>query len=215
MKYIVVLGDGMSDRPLKKLGGKTPLEVAKKPNMDFIARNGHCGLLKTLSEDMPLGSDIANLRVLGYDPKKYYTGGRGPLEAASMGIRLRESDIALRCNLITEENGILKDYSGGHISTEEAMELINLVEGRFGTREIEFHPGVGYRHILILKSRRYSTAIRCNPPHDIMGKKIADNLIKPLDESGRETSRLLNKLILRSKPILESHRGHWISGHGL
>ncbi len=205
MKYIVVLGDGMSDRPLKELGGKTPLEVAKKPNMDFIARNGHCGLLKTLSEDMPLGSDIANLRVLGYDPKKYYTGGRGPLEAASMGIRLRESDIALRCNLITEENGILKDYSGGHISTEEAMELINLVEGRFGTREIEFHPGVGYRHILILKSRRYSTAIRCNPPHDIMGKKIADNLIKPLDESGRETSRLLNKLILRSKPILESH----------
>jgi len=205
MKYIVVLGDGMSDRPLKKLDGKTPLEVAKKPNMDFIARNGCCGLLKTLSEDMPLGSDIANLSVLGYDPKRYYTGGRGPLEAASMGIKLDKEDIALRCNLITEKNGILKDYSGGHISTEEARELINFVEKKFGTREIEFHPGVGYRHILVLRSNRYSTAIHCNPPHDIVGKKIVDNLVKPLDESGKETSKLLNKLILESKDILKSH----------
>ncbi len=205
MKYIVVLGDGMSDRPLKELGGKTPLEVAKKPNMDFIARNGRCGLLKTLSGDMPLGSDIANLTILGYNPKRYYTGGRGPLEAASMGIKLDKEDIALRCNLITEKNGTLEDYSGGHISTEEAKELINFVEEKFGTQDIEFHPGVSYRHILVLRSDRYSADIQCMPPHDIVGKKIVDNLVKPSSESGRDTADLLNRLSLESKDILESH----------
>lgn len=205
MKYIVVLGDGMSDRPLKELGGKTPLEVAKKPNMDFIARNGRCGLLKTLSGDMPLGSDIANLTILGYNPKRYYTGGRGPLEAASMGIKLDKEDIALRCNLITEKNGTLEDYSGGHISTEEAKELINFVEEKFGTQDIEFHPGVSYRHILVLRSDRYSADIQCMPPHDIVGKKIVDNLVKPSSESGRDTADLLNRLILESKNLLKSH----------
>lgn len=205
MKYIVIIGDGMSDRPLKELGGRTPLEAAKKPGMDFIAGNGCCGLLKTLSDDMPLGSDIANLTILGYDPRKYYTGGRGPLEAASMGIKLGERDIALRCNLITEEGGYMRDYSGGHISTVEAVELINSVEKKFGNPEMEFHPGVCYRHILILRSGRYSTDILCNPPHDIIGKRIADNLVKPSAKSGRETSDLLNKITLQSKSLLENH----------
>jgi 2,3-bisphosphoglycerate-independent phosphoglycerate mutase len=205
MKYIVVLGDGMADRSLKALNGKTPLEVAKKPNMDFISRNGRSGLLETLSEDMPLGSDIANLRILGYDPKKYYTGGRGSLEAASRGVKLGKDDIAFRCNLITEENGILKDYSGGHISTSEAGELVKFVGDKFGSRGIEFHPGVSYRHILVLRSVRYSTAIQCTPPHDMVGGKIEGNLAKPIDESGKETADLLNKFTLESKNLLETH----------
>lgn len=205
MKYIVVVGDGMADRPLAEFGGKTPLEMARKPNMDFIARKGCCGLLKTLSENMPLGSDVANLSVLGYDPKECYTGGRGPLEAASHGIRLGSKDIAFRCNLISEKDGVLLDYSGGHITTEEASGLMEAIGEAFGTPEVEFYAGVGYRHILVLRSGKYSLDISCKPPHDILDKGIEGNLVKPLSDSGRETAETLNRMTINSKELLEKH----------
>jgi Predicted phosphoglycerate mutase, AP superfamily len=122
MKYIVVIGDGMVDEPLAELNGETPLQKAKTPHMDFIAKNGSCGMLQTVPSGMEPGSDVANLSIMGYDPKEYYTG-RGPLEAASIGATLKEDDVAFRCNLITQKNGLLADFNAGHISTVEAAEL--------------------------------------------------------------------------------------------
>lgn len=204
MKYIIIIGDGMADWPIDELSGKTPLEAAKKPNMDFISRNGKCGLLRTLKEGMPFGSDIANLSILGYEPGKYYSGGRGPIEAASMGLKLSKNDIALRCNLITEEKGIIRDYSGGHISTEEANALIKEINEELGTEDVQFHSGKSYRHILILRGK-FSEKIKCIPPHDIIGQRIDENLVQAEDKEGNYTAELLNKLILKSKEILENH----------
>lgn len=205
MKYIIIVGDGMADWPIKELSGKTPLEAAKKPNIDFIARNGKCGLLRTLKGGLPLGSDIANLSILGYEPEKYYSGGRGPIEAASMGLKMGGNDIALRCNLITEENGVIRDYGAGHISTDDAGILIKEINGKLGTADARFYPGKSYRHIMILKSNRFSDKIRCMPPHDIMGQKVDLNLIKAEDKEGEDTAGFLNRLILASKEILENH----------
>lgn len=206
MKYIIVVGDGMADWPLEELNDKTPLEVADKPNMDLIAERGRCGLLKTIPSGMSPGSDVANLSLLGYNPKRYYTGGRGPLEAASAGIDLKEDEIAFRCNLITEENGILKDYSGGHISSREARELIKALNNRFANEFIKFYPGVSYRNLLILRSNgKFSLDITCTPPHDIMGERISEYLVKPNRNLGNETVNLLNNLILKSREILENH----------
>ncbi len=156
----------MADRPLKELSGKTPLEAAHKPAMDYIARNGRTGLLRTLSDEMPLGSDIANLSVLGYDPKKYYSGGRGPLEAAAMGVSLNGRDIAFRANLITAEKDRVKDYSGGHISNAEAKKLIDSLSRELGGDDLEFYPGVGYRNLLVLRDCRveYSESCRSCAP---------------------------------------------------
>ncbi len=195
----------MADWPLKELNGRTPLEAARTPNMDYIAKMGRCGLLKTLQEDMPYGSDVANLAILGYDPRKYYAGGRGPLEAASKDITLKGDDIALRCNLITEENGIIKDHSGGHISSEEGRQLINSIKKEMDTPEIEFVYGTGYRNLLILRSGKYSADICCIPPHDIIGQNVKENSVKPLNDSGKATSELLNNLMTRSKNLLEKH----------
>ncbi len=206
MKYIVVLGDGMADRPLPLLGGRTPLEVAKKPSMDFMARNGRSGLLKNLPHDMPYGSDIANLSVLGYDPKKYYPGGRGPIEAAAMGIRLSDGDIAFRCNLITEEKGKLKDYSGGHVSTPEAEELIKEIDKELGNDTMRFYPGVGYRHIMVLKNPGISYGdLTEQPPHDIASQSIDANLIKAVSKEAGPVAESLNKAMLASKKILTPH----------
>lgn len=207
MKYIVVLGDGMADRPLKELGGRTPLEVAHKPAMDFIAREGRCGLLKTLREDMPYGSDVANLSIMGYDPKKYYPGGRGPLEAAALGIRLGERDLAFRCNLITVENGFIADYSGGHISSAEAEELIDAVNRRFGGEGLEFYSGVGYRHILVVRDSPVSYRdFVSTPPHDVVGQRINDNLMKAKKEYAEEFVERLNRVMVESKDYLDAHR---------
>jgi len=205
MKYIVVVGDGMADYPINELDGRTPLEVAEKPNMDFIAEEGRCGLLRTLKKGMPLGSDIANLRILGYDTEKYYTGGRGPLEAASIGISLGRYDIAFRCNLITVEDGRIKDHSAGHISSNEGEKLIEYINKKFGTDNIKFYPGVSYRNILVLKGKEFSDKIKCVPPHDIINQEISKNLVKPTESEGRKTAELLNKMILESKSILENH----------
>ena len=131
MKYIILLGDGMPDYPIDELGGKTPLEYAQTPNMDFIAKNGTVGCVKTIPDGFPPGSDVSNLSILGYDPAKYYTG-RAPLEAASIGVKLSPTDVAFRCNLVTlkptDSELIMEDFSAGHISTEEAKELINVLD---------------------------------------------------------------------------------------
>ncbi|MBN2250749.1 MAG: cofactor-independent phosphoglycerate mutase [Candidatus Altiarchaeota archaeon] len=206
MKYVVVIGDGMADRPIKDLGYKTPLEAAAKPNMDRIAREGRCGLLKTLSGDMPLGSDVANLSVLGYDPKKYHYGGRGPLEAAAMGIALKEGDIAYRCNLVTEEGGILRDYSGGHISSGEAGILMEHVNEKLGTGNMEFRPGVGYRNLMVLRdsSVDWSDIVE-TAPHDIVGRSVKGNLLKAGNKEAEPVAEMLNRIMLDSIKMLGEH----------
>lgn len=205
MKYLLVVGDGMSDYPVKALDGKTPLQVADKPNMDAIAARGRSGLLKTIPDDMESGSDIANLTILGYDPKKFYTG-RGPLEAANRGISLDKNDIAFRCNLITEEDGVLVDYSAGHITDGEAAELMKTVKDKLGKPgEIDFYTGVSYRHLLILRNSEYSDEVLCTPPHDVVGSEISKVLPKAKKSEAESTAALLHKMILDSKRILEDH----------
>jgi len=205
MKYLLIVGDGMADYPIAALNGKTPLQVANKPNIDTIASKGRSGILRTIPEDMPPGSDIANLSILGYNPKKYYAG-RGPLEAASRGISLNANDVAFRCNLITEENGILVDYSADHITNNEAKELINCVKNKFGKPgKIDFYAGVSYRHLLILRNSAYSNDLLCMPPHDVVGTSIYEVLPKAKTSTAESTAALLNKMILDSKEILEKH----------
>jgi len=171
MKYVVVLGDGMADRPCRELNYRTPLEAAEKPGMDRIAREGRIGLIQTVYEDMPLGSDIANLSVLGYDPRRYYCGGRGPLEAAAMGVDIGEGDIAFRANLITVENGRIKDHSGGHLSSAESKELIEALNAGLGSEDMQLYPGVGYRNLAVLRGCRVSYQdLDAKPPHDILGE---------------------------------------------
>ncbi len=196
----------MGDFPVEEFHWKTPLQVAHHPNMDLIAERGKCGLLKTIPDGTPKGSDTANLSLLGYDPRQLNVS-RGPLEAASLGVKLDEDDIAIRCNLITEETGVLRDYSAGHIDSLEAKELIELVNDEFGVQgEIEFYNGVSYRHTLVLRGKKYSTQIRCSPPHDVMGSPISDILVKPLSEEGKATAALLNDIIINSKKILTNHK---------
>lgn len=202
MRYIVIIGDGMADYPVERLGGKTPLMVARKPAIDAIARAGRCGQLVTIEPEMPPGSEVANLTILGYEPKACYQG-RGVLEAASLGIALQSSDIAMRCNLICVEDTKIKNHSAGHISTEEARELIALVDGKLGTPQIRFFPGLSYRHVLVLS--RGSTELECFPPHDNVGKPLSEVMVRPLLPEAEGTTRLLNDLIVRSNEILINH----------
>lgn len=194
MKYIVLIGDGMADYPIPELGDLTPLQAANIPNMDFIAKHGKCGVARTLPENMPAGSDVANLSILGYEPSKYYCG-RGPLEAASMRVRLGKDDIAFRCNLITEKDGLLADYSAGHISSEEARVLIEAVDKELGN-DCKFYAGVSYRHLLVMKRGEKA---QCIPPHDVMGQPVEEVLPR-----GEDAEVLIN-LINASKHVLENH----------
>lgn len=161
MKYIIVLGDGMADEPLASHGGKTPLQMASKPSIDDLAKRGRNGRLKTVSDDLHPGSEIANLSVLGYDVAKVFEG-RGVLEAASMGVTLETGDLALRCNLICLENQNIKNHSAGHISNTEAYELIDFLNGKLGNEMIRFYPGVSYRHLLVIKGGKKQ--VKCTPP---------------------------------------------------
>ena len=170
MKYIVILGDGMADEPLAELGGRTPLEYAETPNMDRIAREGRCGMLRTVPEGFEPGSDIANLSVLGYDPRVSYTG-RGPLEAASMGIDLREGEMAYRCNLVTVRDGLMVDFNAGHISSAEGAALLRDLDAVLGG--VRVYPGISYRNLLVLPEGRGSLT---TPPHDIVGRPIQEYL---------------------------------------
>jgi len=202
MKYIVLIGDGMADRPIDEIGGQTPLQRANTTNMDYLAQKGTIGKVRTIPVGMHPGSDIANLSILGYDPKKYYTG-RAPLEAASIGVNLGDNDVAYRCNLVTlkfdieRAHAMMDDYSSGHITTEEARELIIALKKELGNDEITFYPGVSYRHLMVWKNGNID--IECVPPHDIINKEIADYL--PIGKG----DDVLRSLMRRSVNILEGH----------
>jgi len=201
VKYIVVVGDGMADRPLRELGGRTPLQVADKPNMDWIASQGRNGLLRTVPKGMEPESDIAIMSILGYDPRKYHTG-RGPLEAAGLGVPLGEKDIAFRCSLITEEKGVIKDYSAGHITTEEAKDLVKAMKKTFGHLG-DFYVGVSYRHLFVMRDPpKGSDELETTPPHEIVGEKLDKHLIKP---KNLKIAKNLNEMILNSRKILSNH----------
>jgi 2,3-bisphosphoglycerate-independent phosphoglycerate mutase len=167
MKYIVVLGDGMADEPLAELGGKTPLEYARTPNMDRMARAGACGMLRTIPDGYEAGSDIANMAVLGYAPEKYYTG-RGPLEALSMGVDLAPDDVAYRCNLVTIEENTMEDFSAGHITSAEGAKL--LASLREAVPGVLFRAGISYRNLLVVPG---GSSAETTPPHDIVGQGIS------------------------------------------
>ncbi len=202
MKYIIVLGDGMADEPLAAYGGKTPLQMADIPAIDNLAKRGRTGRLITVPEDMHPGSEIANMSVLGYDVHTVFEG-RGVLEAASIGVTLQENDLALRCNLLTIENENIKNHSAGHISNNEAYELIDFLNRRLGNEIIRFYPGVSYRHLLVIKGGKKQ--LICTPPHDVPGKPFRPCLIKSETPEATETARLLNYLILRSQALLANH----------
>lgn len=218
MKHIVILCDGMSDLPVDELGGKTPMTVANKPNMDKLARVAEVGLVKTVPDTLPPGSDVANLSVLGYDPLKYYTG-RSPFEAASMGIEMDDNDIAIRCNLValSEEKSFMDatmaSYCADDIHTPQAAEIINFVNEKIGNERFKFYPGISYRHCLIRKGDPSNVSQACTgvvPPHDIIGKKIAD-YIKPTDGN-----RELLAMMERSYELLRGKQANciWLWGEG-
>ncbi len=205
LKYLLVVGDGMADYPIPELNNKTPLQVARKPNMDSVAARGRNGLIKNVPDDMNPGSETAILSLLGYDPHIYCTG-RGALEAPARGIKLGEHDAAFRCNLIFEEGGRLVDYSAGHITTPEAVELISAVKKVLEKPgEIEFYSGLDYRHFLILRSVPNSEQVLCTPPHDAAGAKVVDVLPKATSKKLRQIAELLAEMILKSQKILEHH----------
>jgi 2,3-bisphosphoglycerate-independent phosphoglycerate mutase len=202
MKYIIILGDGMADQPIAELGNKTPLMAANIPHIDELARKGENGLLVTVPSDMPAGSEIANLGVLGYDVHEVFEG-RGVLEAASMGVEIKEGDLGLRCNLICIEGGKIKNHSAGHITSPEAAELINFLDKELGTDTVKFYPGVSYRHLLVIKGGK--KFLKCTPPHDVPGTPFQQVMIEPLNEEGVETAKLLNQMILKSQELLANH----------
>jgi 2,3-bisphosphoglycerate-independent phosphoglycerate mutase len=223
MKYVVLLGDGMPDEKIDALGGKTPLQFARTPHMDFMAKRGRLGMARTIPHGFPPGSDVANLSVFGYDPRTCYTG-RSPLEAASMGVALGRNDVAFRLNLVNlrRSNGtvVMGDYSSGHISTEEGKALVQALQKELGSSEFEFFPGVSYRHLLVWRNGKEKLTL--TPPHDITGKEIGDYLPKG------EGAEVLLDLMKRSQNILPEHplyrkrteagetpaNSIWLWGHG-
>jgi 2,3-bisphosphoglycerate-independent phosphoglycerate mutase len=223
MKYIVLVGDGMPDEGIESLGGKTPLQFARTPNMDYMARRGRLGMAKTIPDGYQPGSDVANLSVFGYDPRDCYTG-RSPLEAASMGVRLGENDVSFRLNLVNlkQENDkvIMSDYSAGHITTEEARELVDALKEGLASDEFEFHAGISYRHLLVWRGGKDKLTL--TPPHDISGKCIDSYL--PLGEGGDVLKGLMERSmkILVEHPLYEKRIAQgkipansiWLWGHG-
>lgn len=202
MKYIIVLGDGMADEPIEALENKTPLQAVSKPAIDWVAAHGRSGMLATVPAGFAPGSEIANLSVLGYDVPKVFEG-RGSLEAASMGVKIEDGEMAMRCNLITIEDGKIKNHSAGHISNAEAAELIAFLQKELGGEDVNFFPGVSYRHLLKIKGG--SKHIVTTPPHDVPGTPYKDVLVRAADTDGEPTARQLNELIERSMTLLENH----------
>ncbi|MDR0431386.1 MAG: cofactor-independent phosphoglycerate mutase [Tannerellaceae bacterium] len=202
MKSILILGDGMADEPIRRLGGKTPLEYAHTPYMDKLARLGATGLLKTVPEGFQPGSEVANLAVLGYDLNKVYEG-RGVLEAASIGVVLQPGEIAMRCNLVCIENDQIKNHSAGHISTEEADILIQYLNEKSGSERIKFYTGVSYRHLLVLKGG--DKRLKCTPPHDVPLRPFRPLMIEAEAPEAVENATLLNELTLKSQELLKAH----------
>ncbi len=202
MKSIIILGDGMADEPIEMLGYKTPLQYARTPHMDHLARMGVTGRIKTIPDGFHPGSEVANMAVLGYDLPTVYQG-RGVLEAASIGVDLSPGEMAMRCNLICVKGNILVNHSAGHISTEEADELIRFLDDELGNERVKFHTGVSYRHLVVVKEG--DARLDCTPPHDVPLHPFRPLLVKAQAPEAEETARLLNDLILRSQEILPSH----------
>lgn len=223
MKVLILLGDGMSDEPNAELGGKTPLQAAATPHMDRLAQAGQVGLAQTVPVGLPPGSDVANLSVFGYDPRACYTG-RSPLEAISMGVALGPDDVAFRMNLVTlRPHGgrlFMEDFSAGHIGSDEAHQLVSALQAELGDSRFEFHPGVGYRHLMVWRGGK--DAMTATPPHDITGKSILEHL--PQGEGADELTWLMNaaQMVLHTHPVNKERdkRGDlpansiWLWGHG-
>lgn len=226
MKYIVVLYDGMADYPVDALGGKTPMEVAKKPNLDRLARFGETGIVKTVGDGLKPGSDIANMSVMGYDPKECYTG-RSPLEAVSIGVNMLDTDIIFRCNTVTlsdepeYENKTMVDYSAGDISSAESAEIIKAVQEHFGNDIFKFYNGVSYRHCLVWHNGTLDLG-KMTPPHDISGRVIGEHLSKSenaqeLIKMMKESYALLSEHPVNKKRVAEGKRpanSIWLWGEG-
>lgn len=200
MKYIVLIGDGMADRPLSQLNDRTPLEIANTPNLDNLAQNGCLGLAQTIPANFAPGSDVANLSVLGYPAAEFYTG-RAPLEAANMGLQLGPDDVAFRCNLVTlsenESQSVMEDFSAGHIDSATAEELVKTLDAQLGNEQISFYPGISYRHLMVWRGGK--TSSECTPPHDISGQNINGHLPQG------EGAEFLLDLMKRSQEILGHH----------
>jgi len=212
MKHLIILGDGMADHPVERLGGKTLLQYAHTPYMDMLARQGQTGMLHTIPDGFAPGSEVANTAILGYDLNKVYEG-RGPLEAASIGYDMQPLDLALRCNILTLADGLIKNHHGGHLNTEESEPLIEALNEALASDVVKFAMGIQYRHLLIIKGG--SKHIVCTPPHDHPNEPWQPLLVKPQEgwedvrEVGRMTARatatLLNELIMRSQEVLSAH----------
>ena len=204
MKYVILLIDGAADFPVEQLQGRTPLMVADKPNIDRLAVEGRCGTLATVPEGITPDSAVANLSVLGYDPRTTYQG-RGVLEAASLGVGLAAEDVAMRCNLICTAEGRIVDHSAGHIGNDEAAELIADLGDALGGDGVEFHPGISYRHLLVLRGGGFDPDLRCWPPHDHVGRRLADSCITSRSARAEATARRLNQLVDASTALLADH----------
>lgn len=211
MKHIIILGDGMADHAIERLGGKTPLQFANTPYMNLMAKEGKCGRLITVPEGFSPGSEVANTAILGYDLHEVYEG-RGPLEAASIGYEMEPDDLALRCNIISLKDGKIITHNGGNLQTEDAKILIDYLNEKLGNENVKFIAGIQYRHLLIIKGGNKN--IECAPPHDHPNEEWRNLLVKPMMDvddyhptrlSPQETADLLNDLILKSQPLLEAH----------
>ncbi len=211
MKHIIILGDGMADHAIDRLGGKTPLQYADTPYMNFLAKQGKTGMLNTIPDGFLPGSEVANTAILGYDLNKVYEG-RGPLEAASIGYEMQPNDMAIRCNIIELANGRIKNHHGGHLTTEEGNLLIKFLDKELGNDQVKFITGIQYRHLLVIKNG--NKHITCAPPHDHPNEEWKPLLIKP--EEGyteynsdrmtpQATADLLNDLIIKSQSLLANH----------
>lgn len=202
MKHIIILGDGMADHAVDRLGGKTLLEYANTPNMDYLARIGRTGRLLTVPDGFLPGSEVANATILGYDMNRVYEG-RGPLEAASIGYDMQPDDLALRCNIICHADQKIKNHHGGHLTTDESQELIDLLNEKLGSDRVKFIKGIQYRHLLIIKGG--NKHITCAPPHDHPNEEWRGLLVKPekgYEHEALQTATLLNELIIKSQEVL-------------
>jgi len=202
MKHLIILGDGMADWHVPSLGGKTLLQHASTPAMDWLARHGRCGMLKTVPDGFHPGSEVANSSILGYDQHLVYEG-RGPLEAASIGVELEPGDFALRCNFVCIEGDILKNHSCGRLETEEGDQLIRFLNEHLANDRIHFYTGVQYRHLLVIKGG--NKHILCTPPHDIPGQPWRDHQITAEQPEAEDTAALLRELVRRSQELLPTH----------
>lgn len=202
MKHIIILGDGMADWPSASLGHRTLLQHSHTPYMDMLARKGRTGQLITVAEGFHPGSEVANMSVMGYDLPKVYEG-RGPLEAASIGVELQPGDMAMRCNIVCIEGEILKNHSAGHISTEDADVLVKYLQEHLGNERVQFHTGVQYRHLLVIKGG--NKQLDCTPPHDVPLHPFRPLMVKAESPEAQETADLINDLILKSQELLKNH----------